>query len=141
MSFDYHEAFSRNLGWVTESEQEVLRNKRIAIAGMGGVGGSHLLTLTRLGIGAFNLADFDQFELPNFNRQAGASMPHLGREKLEVMAELAQGINPELDLVRFPAGVASDNLDVFLQDVDRGLAHRALAKRQRRLLSSLLFWF
>ena len=60
MSFDYHEAFSRNLGWVTETEQEVLRNKRIAIAGMGGVGGSHLLTLTRLGIGAFNLADFEK---------------------------------------------------------------------------------
>ena len=77
MEFDYHEAFSRNLGWVTEAEQETLRNKRIAIAGMGGVGGSHLLTLTRLGIGAFNLADFDQFELANFNRQAGASVSHL----------------------------------------------------------------
>jgi molybdopterin/thiamine biosynthesis adenylyltransferase len=118
MSFDYKEAFSRNLGWVTETEQEILRNKRIAIAGMGGVGGSHLLTLSRLGVGAFNLADFDQFELPNFNRQAGASMPHLGRDKLEVMSELALGINPELDLLRFPKGVDLDNLDTFLEGVD-----------------------
>lgn len=118
MSFDYHEAFSRNLGWVTETEQELLRNKRIAIAGMGGVGGSHLLTLTRLGIGAFHLADFDQFELPNFNRQAGASMPHLGRDKLAVMAELARGINPQLSIEQYPAGVTSDNLDAFLEDVD-----------------------
>ncbi len=105
MHFDYQEAFSRNLGWVTETEQEILRNKRVAIAGMGGVGGSHLLTLTRLGIGAFNLADFDQFELPNFNRQAGASMDHVGRAKIEVMSELAQGINPELALKPFPHGV------------------------------------
>jgi molybdopterin/thiamine biosynthesis adenylyltransferase len=118
MSFDYHEAFSRNLGWVTETEQEILRRKRIAIAGMGGVGGSHLLTLTRLGIGAFNLADFDQFELPNFNRQVGASTPHLGRNKLDVMVELAQGINPELSIEKFPAGVNVDNLDAFLDGVD-----------------------
>jgi len=118
MSFDYHEAFSRNLGWVTETEQEILRGKRIAIAGMGGVGGSHLLTLTRLGIGAFNLADFDQFELPNFNRQAGASTPHLGRDKLEVMAELALAINPRLDIGRFPGGVDVGNLDAFLDGVD-----------------------
>jgi molybdopterin/thiamine biosynthesis adenylyltransferase len=118
MSFDYHEAFSRNLGWVTETEQEILRRKRIAIAGMGGVGGSHLLTLTRLGIGAFNLADFDQFELPNFNRQAGASTPHLGRNKLDVMVELAQGINPELSIGKFPSGINVDNLDAFLDGVD-----------------------
>lgn len=118
MAFNYHEAFSRNLGWVTETEQEILRGKRVAIAGMGGVGGSHLLTLTRLGIGAFMLADFDQFELPNFNRQAGASLPHLGRAKLEVMAALARGINPGLDIVKFPAGVDVDNLDSFLDGVD-----------------------
>jgi molybdopterin/thiamine biosynthesis adenylyltransferase/nitroreductase len=118
MSFDYHEAFSRNLGWVTEAEQEILRSKRIAIAGMGGVGGSHLLTLTRLGIGAFNLADFDQFELPNFNRQAGASAPHLGRDKLEVMVELATGINPTLQIQQFPTGVDVGNLDDFLEGVD-----------------------
>ena len=49
--FDYHAAFSRNLGWVTETEQDILRSKRVAIAGLGGVGGSHLLTLTRLGVG------------------------------------------------------------------------------------------
>ena len=118
MSFDYHEAFSRNLGWVTETEQEILRNKRIAIAGMGGVGGSHLLTLTRLGIGEFNLADFDQFELANFNRQAGASTPHLGRNKLEVMVEMARGINPGLNIEQFPAGIDVDNLDTFLDGVD-----------------------
>ena len=78
-SFDYHLAFSRNLGWVTEAEQAALRSRRIAIAGLGGVGGSHLLTLTRLGIGKFTIADLDVFELANFNRQAGASLRHVGR--------------------------------------------------------------
>jgi molybdopterin/thiamine biosynthesis adenylyltransferase len=116
--FDYHSAFSRNLGWVTEAEQAILRGKRIAIAGMGGVGGSHLLTLTRLGIGAFRIADFDHFEVQNFNRQAGASVSHLGRPKVEVMAEMAKDINPELDMGCFPEGVSPANLDEFLDGVD-----------------------
>ena len=118
MTFDYQEAFSRNLGWVTEAEQQILRSRRIAIAGLGGVGGSHLTTLCRLGIGAFTIADFDQFELPNFNRQAGASMQSLGRNKLQVMSEAALAINPELALRRFPEGVTPENLDDFLEGVD-----------------------
>ena len=72
MGFDYNTAFSRNIGWVTEAEQDALRHKKVAIAGLGGVGGSHLLTLARLGVGAFSIADFDTFDVVNFNRQAGA---------------------------------------------------------------------
>mgnify|MGYP001806286165 CR=1 FL=1 len=117
-SFDYVTAFSRNLGWLTETEQAVLRDRRIAIAGMGGVGGSHLLTLTRLGVGKFYIADFDVFELVNFNRQAGATLSHLGRPKVDVMAEMALEINPELDIRCFPEGVNADNLDDFLEGVD-----------------------
>jgi molybdopterin/thiamine biosynthesis adenylyltransferase len=85
---------------------------------MGGVGGSHLLTLTRLGIGAFNLADFDRFEIQNFNRQAGASISHLDQPKVEVMSAMASDINPELDLRLFPGGVDDDNLAAFLDGVD-----------------------
>jgi len=77
--FDYNEAFARTLGWVTEAEQSQLRQRRVAIAGLGGVGGVHLLTLTRLGIGKFNIADNDRFELVNFNRQAGATVDSIGR--------------------------------------------------------------
>ncbi len=117
-SFDYHSAFARNIGWVTTEEQAILRSKRVAIAGMGGVGGSHLLTLTRLGIGAFNIADFDCFELANFNRQAGAALSTLNRPKVDVLADAALDINPTLDIRRFPTGVTEDNLPEFLAGVD-----------------------
>ncbi len=116
--FDYHAAFARNIGWVTVAEQAVLRAKRVAIAGLGGVGGSHLLTLARLGIGALNLSDFDHFELANFNRQAGATLSHLEQPKIEVLAGMAGDINPELDLRLFPEGVSRDNVDAFLDGVD-----------------------
>ena len=117
-SFSYEEAFDRNIGWLTEWEQLALRGKRVAIAGLGGVGGVHLLTLTRLGIGAFHIADLDRFDLPNFNRQVGASMDTLDRPKLDVMAEMALAINPELRIQRFGQGVTEDNIDDFLKDVD-----------------------
>lgn len=117
-TFDYNEAFSRNIGWITESEQQILKNKCIAIAGMGGVGGSHLLTLTRLGIGKFKIADFDKFELANFNRQVGSSVPSIGQEKAATMEKMAHAINPELDITLYDQGISSDNLDEFLKDVD-----------------------
>ena len=117
-TFDYSAAFSRNIGWVTEHEQAVLRRARIAIAGLGGVGGAHLLTLCRLGISKFNIADFDHFEVHNFNRQAGASMPFLGQPKVDVLAQLASDVNPEADIQRFSQGVTPDNVGDFLRDVD-----------------------
>lgn len=117
-AFDYDQAFARNIGWVTEAEQQGLRQSRVAIGGLGGVGGFHLTTLARLGVGKFSIADFDTFDLVNFNRQAGATMSTLGCPKLDVLAEMARDINPELDLRTFPEGVQPDNLDAFLADVD-----------------------
>ncbi len=116
--FIYDEAFSRNIGWLTGREQELLRHKRVAIAGLGGVGGVHLLSLCRLGIEKFHLADFDSFDLANFNRQAGATVSTLGQAKLEVMIRQAQDINPDLQIKGFADGVTADNLDAFLDDVD-----------------------
>jgi molybdopterin/thiamine biosynthesis adenylyltransferase len=117
-AFSYETAFARNLGWVTPAEQQALRGKRVAIAGLGGVGGVHLLTLARLGIGRFHLADFDRFELSNFNRQSGATVSTLGAPKVEVLARMARDINPDLEIELFPEGVTRANLDAFLAGVD-----------------------
>lgn len=111
-------AFSRNIGWITEAEQARLRQKRIAIAGMGGVGGLHLLALTRLGIGKFTIADPDTFELANFNRQAGACLSTLDQPKADVMAQAARDINPELDIRILHEPVGEANLAEFLDDAD-----------------------
>jgi tRNA A37 threonylcarbamoyladenosine dehydratase len=116
--FDYDAAFSRNLGWVTPDEQRTLRGKRVAIAGLGGVGGLHLVTLTRLGIGNFHLAEFDRFDLANFNRQFGATMRTLGEPKLDVVASHARDIDPELRIETFPGGVNASNVAAFLDGVD-----------------------
>jgi molybdopterin/thiamine biosynthesis adenylyltransferase len=117
-AFSYHRAFARNIGWVTEAEQEQLRRSRIAIAGLGGVGGVHLLTLARMGVGAFSIADFDVFALENFNRQVGATMSTLGRNKIDVLLEMARDINPDLDIRIFPDGVSLATVDSFISGAD-----------------------
>lgn len=116
--FDFHEAFSRNLGWITADEQNLLRRSRIAVGGLGGTGGDHVITLTRLGIGAFNIADFDTFNTVNFNRQAGAMMSTVGKPKADVISSMAKDINPELEIQVFPDGITPQNVDSFFRGVD-----------------------
>lgn len=118
MKFDYNLAFSRNIGWVTKEEQEFLRNKRVAIAGMGGAGGEYLITMCRLGIGKFNISDFDAFEVGNFNRQAGAFLHTVDKEKVKSMEKQALSINSKLDINVFSEGVNDGNLADFLKDAD-----------------------
>ncbi len=113
--WSYEEAFCRNQGLITQEEQQKLRRSRVAIAGLGGVGGVHLVTLARLGIGCFTIADPDTFEPANFNRQYGATTSTLGRSKVEVMAEVTRQINPEVDLKIFSEPIGSDNAAAFLQ--------------------------
>lgn len=131
--FTYDRAFARNIGWVTEAEQRRLRSCRVAIAGLGGVGGSHVLTLARLGVGRFHVADFDSFAVENINRQAGATISTLGAPKAEVLARMARDINPEIELRVFAEGVSEANLDAFLTGVDAyvdGLDFFAFAARR-----------
>ncbi len=132
-AFDYQTAFSRNIGWVTAAEQQTLRRTKVAIAGLGGVGGAHLLALARLGIGRFAIADFDEFGVHNFNRQAGAFMSTVGAAKSEVLCRMARDINPELEIDVFPEGVHADNLERFLSGVDiyvDGIDFFAVAARE-----------
>lgn len=116
--FNYEEAFSRNIGWVTKEEQQKLRNTKVAIGGLGGVGGDHTIVLSRLGIGNFNISDLDDYDVANFNRQAGANMSTLGKPKAAVMEETIRGINPEATIRNFDSGINDDNLEEFLDGVD-----------------------
>ncbi|MEE9542760.1 MAG: ThiF family adenylyltransferase, partial [Thermodesulfobacteriota bacterium] len=114
----YEEAFKRNIGLFTEEEQRKLKESRAAIAGLGGVGGVHLVTLARMGIGKFHIADLDTFETANINRQYGAKSDTLGKLKTEVMHEAVLSINPEADIKSFSEGVTKENVDAFLDGVD-----------------------
>ena len=116
--FSYDVAFSRNIGWVTEAEQARLKDCRIAVGGLGGVGGNHAITLARLGIGRFTITDLDAFDWPNLNRQAGAYASTMGQPKLDIMARNLSDINPDVKLHLMPNGLNPGNIDEFLDGAD-----------------------
>jgi molybdopterin/thiamine biosynthesis adenylyltransferase len=118
MKFDYNKTFSRNLGWFSRDEQKIISTKVIAIPGMGGVGGHHLHTLARHGYKHFKIADFDEFDVHNFNRQIGAKISTVGRPKAEVMKEMILDIIPDAQIDVFSDGVNSSNYEEFLNGVD-----------------------
>ena len=117
-SWCYEEAFVRNTGLITRDEQQRLRRSRIAIVGMGGVGGVHAVTLARLGVGRFTIADPDIFEVANTNRQYGATQATMGQPKAEVMATVLRDINPEADVRVFRDPISVANAEEFLKDAD-----------------------
>ncbi len=117
-SFKYETAFQRNIGWVTTKEQSEISKKRIAIGGLGGVGGSYLITLSRLGFAKFNISDLDSFDLSNFNRQYGASLKTIGESKISVMEKHIHDINPNAELNIFPEGINKLNYIEFLKGAD-----------------------
>ncbi len=112
------DAYSRNIGILTKSEQYLLSNKKVAIPGMGGVGGHHLINMIRIGVGKFNIADFDVFEAANTNRQYGAKKSNYGKHKAEVMKNEALDINPHCEINIFKNGINEQNIDDFLDNVD-----------------------
>lgn len=102
----------------TEEGLAILRDKVVALAGLGGVGGGAFLALVRCGVTRFRLAENGVFDPPDLNRQAGAFGQTMGRPKLEVYGELARSINPALELECFPKGVTAGNLERFLAGAD-----------------------
>jgi molybdopterin/thiamine biosynthesis adenylyltransferase len=71
-----------------------------------------------LGIGGFTIADPDVFDVPNFNRQYGANLTTLGRNKAETMAEMALDVNPKLKIRVLPAPITQGNMNEFLDGAD-----------------------
>lgn len=74
-----------------------LRNSRVAIAGLGGLGSNIAVMLARSGIGHMLLVDFDAVDTTNLNRQAYA-IPHIGMKKTDAIRSVLADINPYLDV-------------------------------------------
>lgn len=113
----YQEAFRRNAGVVGDTTQAKLHSAHVAIAGLGGVGGIYATSLARLGVGNFTIADADVFEVVNMNRQAGASVTAVGKQKTVVTEQMIKDINPYAN-VRVFSAVTEENVEEFLRDAD-----------------------
>ncbi len=105
--------FSRTQLLYGKEAMEALADKRVAIFGIGGVGGYVCESLVRSGIGHFDLIDDDKVCLTNLNRQIIATRKTVGKYKVDVMEERMKEINPQVDVVKHQCFFLPENADQF----------------------------
>ena len=107
------EEFSRTARLVGREAVERLEKCRVAVFGVGGVGGYVCEALCRSGVGSFDLIDHDKVSLSNLNRQIIALHSTIGRYKTEVMKERMEDINPQVKVRIYECFFLPENADDF----------------------------
>lgn len=105
--------FSRAELLIGQAALEKLQNSRVAIFGVGGVGGYVCEALVRSGVGHFDLIDNDTVSLTNINRQIIALHSTIGKLKVDVMKERMLDINPDVDVLVHPCFYLPETADQF----------------------------
>lgn len=105
--------FSRTELLIGLAALEKLQNSRVAIFGVGGVGGYVCEALVRSGVGHFDLIDNDTVSLTNINRQIIALHSTIGKLKVDVMKERMLDINPDVDVSVHPCFYLPETADQF----------------------------
>jgi molybdopterin-synthase adenylyltransferase len=95
-----------------------VRNGKVLVVGVGGLGCPAALALARAGVGTIGLIDPDVVELSNLQRQILYSMPDLGRPKVHAAREKLLRINPALSVAPYPERLESENLSAVFQHYD-----------------------
>jgi len=88
--------FDRTKRLIGTKAMEKLKNARVAVFGIGGVGGHTADALVRSGIGTIDIVDSDEIAVSNINRQLIATTKSVGRKKVEVMKEHLLDVNPSV---------------------------------------------
>lgn len=119
MTDNYSKTFCRNIGILSQSDQEKIRKSSIAIAGMGGVGGLLAERLVRFGIEKLTITDPGSFELSNCNRQIYSSTSTQGKNKAEVLYSNLVDINPGAKITWTKTGIKTEkDASSFVQDCE-----------------------
>ena len=105
--------FSRTQLLLGPDAMEKLKNARVAVFGIGGVGGYVCEALVRSGVGAFDLVDDDKVCLTNLNRQIIATRKTVGKYKTDVMKERILEINPDAEVTVHKCFFLPENADTF----------------------------
>lgn len=99
----------------TKEVFEKLKNARVAVAGLGGLGSNIALMLARAGVGTLHLIDFDEVDLSNLNRQQ-YFISHLGMYKTDAIKDEISRINPYINVITECVKVTDDNIDSLFKD-------------------------
>lgn len=107
------EELLRTSALIGESNVQKLKEKKVIVLGVGGVGGYVCEALARTGVGQIDLVDSDKISLSNINRQIIALHSTVGQKKVEVMKSRIGDINKDIVVNAFDKFITKDNLDEF----------------------------
>lgn len=107
------EEFSREIKLIGQENFEKLRNSKVILFGVGGVGGYVLESLARSGIENITVVDFDTVSESNLNRQIIALQTTIGKYKVDVAKERVKNINPNCNVVAIKEKLTKENIDRF----------------------------
>ncbi|MDQ0417056.1 molybdopterin/thiamine biosynthesis adenylyltransferase [Croceifilum oryzae] len=114
----YWELVKKNVGVYSEAEQLTLKEAKVVIFGLGGVGGVQAILCARMGIGHITGVDADEFEVSNMNRQMLASTSVLGEAKAKVAEKTVKDINPYISTRFVQTMVDEANVIELIKDHD-----------------------
>lgn len=112
-------AFLRNTLLIGDEAAKELKNKRVALFGVGGVGGFAAEALCRAGVGHITVFDNDVIDETNLNRQIISTINNVGKDKTQVIKERLLAINPDMDVTTekiFYLPQNADNYDLSVYD-------------------------
>lgn len=110
--------YQRNIPALSEEECVLLRTKKVAVIGCGGLGGHIIDQLARIGIGTIRAVDGDVFEASNLNRQLLSEVPLLGYSKAEAAAARIARVNPDIDLQAHAVFLTEENAAGLISSCD-----------------------
>ena len=105
--------FSREINLIGQDNFNKLKNSKVAVFGIGGVGSYIVEALVRLGVGEIWLFDSDVVEQSNINRQLIATTETIGKDKVEVAKNRALSINPNCKIIAQKTFICQENLASF----------------------------
>lgn len=114
----YWEIVSRQMGVVTRSEQERLKDAKITVIGCGGIGGATTEMLVRMGVGNLTIIDKDTFDVSNINRQLMSSFYSVGKSKVNTTYGILKSINPFVNITPFEEELNENNVEKIVKDSD-----------------------
>jgi hypothetical protein len=112
---EYWKHIQRNIGVITFQEQEIIRTSRIAVLGVGGLGGPLAENLVRSGCQNLVICDFDKFDETNLNRQI-CTLEDMGEYKVDVLEDYLKKIDPNLSVRKF-IHITEENINDLLYGV------------------------
>jgi adenylyltransferase/sulfurtransferase len=98
--------------------QRKLLNARVLLLGAGGLGSPAALYLAAAGVGTIGIVDFDTVDVSNLQRQILHTTANIGKLKVDSAAEMLNAINPDVNVVKFPVALRSDNVFDVIKDFD-----------------------